>query len=617
MNINLTPTRWTQRGSESHYRTLVFVSHPSHLEQVEPNPSALVVSSDWLLVQEAMKQGIDSVLIDSCATEACNLENNADVYVRAMDWIYDDGVDMTLFRDVSLGRKFSRDLTLLLVEFRRLRRYVSSLIKSYKPEQVVFLGCELEMTLLDRQGCLELVQETAAGAGVSFIDRSDIAAAPPVRYGIHGTSLAPRSRALPGQNLALKTYALFLSAFSRVRHRISKKRKPVALMLTSQLTLNPLLNCDHYPLSPLVLFDWLPGKRSIATLADRLSKGLLVAQQGDQKLTHEDAEQIRAIESKILSIYQANRDGALASAILRYVYKHVIENKHFRKLAQIVRKSERLLNTWKPSVIFTDSLNNQTILIFLEIAKKKGVKNVMTWHAHSLIDTHIPTLGGDERYPALFSNIFTWGLIHEKSSTASGRAVEQTRTGNIIANRHKKAPRKQHAWRNVMVLQYVTPYNDIYVSNSNEFDYFAEIAAMLKNENFANFKMRLHPGTSKTSYYKTIVESLGINCELDDSGPFEECLKWADVVIGPIQSGAMLETISYGLPYFPVLLSPNAVNPAYLEDVTVYQDFSALGQAFKERRAPELEDFLEALSATAEFPDTPKEVWNRLNELAN
>lgn len=615
MNINLTPTRWTQRTSESHWQTLVFISHPSHLAQVEHGPSTLAVSSDWLLVQEASTQGIDCVLIDSCASAAGNLEDNADVYVRAMDWIYDGGVDITLFRGVSLGRKFSRDLTLLLVEYRRLQRYVSSLIKTYKPEHVVFLGCELEMALLDRQGCLELVQEAAAEAEVSFTNLSDIAATPPVRYRVHGTSPGPRTREFPGQKIAFATYALFLSAFSRIRHRISKNRKPVALMLTSQLTLNPLLDCKHYPLSPLVLFDWLPGKRSIATLAERLSKGLLVAQQGDLPLNSQDAEQIRVIESKILSIYQSNSGGALTSAILRYVYTHVIENRHFRKLAQVVRKSEKLLNIWKPSVIFTDSLNNQTILILLEIAKKNGVKNVMTWHAHSLIDTLIPALGGDERYPSLFSNIFTWGRVHEMSSTASGLAIEQTRTGNIIANRHKNTPRKKDAWRHVMVLQYVTPYNDMFICNSKEFDYFAEIAEMLKNENITSIKLRLHPGTSKTNYYKTIVEALGIDCELDDSGPFEACLKWADVVIGPVQSGAMLESISYGLPYFPVLLSPNAVNPAYLKDVPVFHDLAELGRAFKERRAPDLENFLEDLSATAEFPDTPREVWNRLREI--
>ena len=614
MKIDQIPTPKALIRGDAAYQTLEFVSHPSHLEQIKNDPSSLVVSCDWLLVQEALAQGIDCVAIDSCATDGAVSEDNSEIYLRTVDWIYENDIDVTLFHSVSLGRKFSRDFSILVVEFMRIQSYVTSLIAFYKPKQIVFHGCELEMSALDREGSLNLVQSIAAKSGISVIkrDEADEHATLVPRYCVHTPAASSSKNKFRWKDFVLGVMGKCLVTMSFIQHAVFFWR-PTVLMLTSQLTLNPLLNIrSSFLLRPIVLFDWLPGKKAIGKLLHRLSKGMLVSKQYDEELSAEDLAQIQSIEKRILTIENTSNDEPRAKEIFRYVHRHILEKREFYKLAQKVKEAEKLLDRWTPDAIFTDSLQNRLILILLELADIRGIPRASTWHSFYLIDTKIPLLGGDKRAHALCGKVLTWGHVHEKWLGAIGSNIEFSRTGNVISNQHNSSRPSRDEWENILVLQYVTPYNDIHISNSNEFEYFIQISKMLKNK---KFRMRLHPGTSKTEYYKKIRDYFNINCVFDDSGPFESCLDWADVGIGPIQSGATLECISYGLPYFPVLLSPNAVNLEYLKDVPVIQNITELEQAFNAGDTSDLKPFLESLSASAEISDSAVETWNQLHEL--
>ena len=86
--------------------------------------------------------------------------------------------------------------------------------------------------------------------------------------------------------------------------------------------------------------------------------------------------------------------------------------------------------------------------------------------------------------------------------------------------------------------------------------------------------------------------------------PFSECVEWADAVIGPLASGALLETLASGTPYYPILLNPHTLEPSFYGDFEVYETTTEACDALLAQTPIDGRQLLDALYNTDWKPRT-------------
>ena len=86
-------------------------------------------------------------------------------------------------------------------------------------------------------------------------------------------------------------------------------------------------------------------------------------------------------------------------------------------------------------------------------------------------------------------------------------------------------------------------------------------------------------------------------------------------IIGPANSGAALETIASGRPYFPVSLKPNAINKHYISGLPVFEDLGSLRKGLESGTSMDQKEFFENFTSLKEFPNSPQRTWDVIEEI--
>ena len=122
------------------YRCFALVSNSSHIEKLDVRDNdTLIVSCNWLLWQKALAKNDHCVHFESFLDGLDPLNFGPDYVLRACDWLYINGADVTLFSGVSLGRKFADEVAQVLLEWYRLSRALEALIKHFEPKEILYL----------------------------------------------------------------------------------------------------------------------------------------------------------------------------------------------------------------------------------------------------------------------------------------------------------------------------------------------------------------------------------------------------------------------------------------------------------------------------------------------
>ena len=133
----------------------------------------------------------------------------------------------------------------------------------------------------------------------------------------------------------------------------------------------------------------------------------------------------------------------------------------YRGTTDAVYKNLGLLDRHKPDVVLTDGLQNVLTTTFLELAKKRGIATVATWHSPYIQDVKISIFGGDPRIPPVVDTCFTWGRIHEKWLARNGTRCKAVRTGSVVNAHYRRRPPRDGGRNRGLILQYLTPLADV------------------------------------------------------------------------------------------------------------------------------------------------------------
>lgn len=606
-------------GIRDGYRRLALVSHPRHMRELDAaDEDTLVVAHSWLLWQEAIAGGWHCVQYESEAARQEHADQATDIHVRTNDWLYAGGdEDPTIFHGVSLGRRFSREIGLLIMERERLERALECLVARYRPSELLFMDFRADYAVMDCSGRFALVKDFADRHGIAVLDQRD----PPTGDDPHlpfaefyGRDVQEESaREAIAVTWARRGLVTLLDILGGLRRRLSPGR-PVVIMANTHLTAIPLIeNFRAGKLFALILADWYPRKRDVVFLVRNLARGALPASCRRPRLDDDDAREIVRIEDRLEEAWRTPPHGH-EREIRRYVKERIIAPGRLRAMAADVKWVERMLKKHHPDMVLSDGLDYHLCHIFFILAKDLGIATAATWHAPYIQDVRMGILGGDPRVVPAIDLFLTWGPINEAWLDAIGATARAIRTGSPTIQRSPLAPAPSAKRDRALLLQYLATGEDHAFPQAAQYPFFVETVRMLRRIGFSEVRLKVHPGAYSKEHYRMVAEAFGLDCAIYKDESFQDLVVWADIVIGPVVSGAMVEVLGTGKPYYPILLRPHAVNTRYLKGHPVFSSVEELGDALLGDEAPDFGKLIDDLAGIGHFPNPARRAWEVLSD---
>jgi len=87
-------------------------------------------------------------------------------------------------------------------------------------------------------------------------------------------------------------------------------------------------------------------------------------------------------------------------------------------------------------------------------------------------------------------------------------------------------------------------------------------------------------------------------------------MEWSDFVVGPVNSGAFVEALALGRPYYPMRCSPTLLDDKLLGPVRCYADGESLLDALRRGEAPDDRTAGEYMASLDSIRDAGQAVLN-------
>jgi len=602
----------------NHYETVFLISTERHLSSLpEPSSTFLVVTSDWIAWQICKRKNYHSILLDSGLIGGGNDGFVADAMVRANDWVFVQQEDITAFKSVSLGSQIVRATTVFMTHYDRLSRALETIVKKYKPTTIVAFDYRSDFDAVDAQSRFSIVQNICSSYKITLDDRwAPIA--------IDDNALPMKAEALlSSKKISIKQCILScilrltgssIDLVSRTIMRVRTKKKKVLVCVVNNIGEPLKAAYNNQNLTPIFLFQ--SQKKNLFQILDNLRKGIFFAHIPTARITSPDRERLKSIEDN-LAIARKNASSEMEIALRRFIHEHFILSGKLEELAESVLSFETLLDRFMPDEILVDTVVNPPPRIFLELAEKRGIPTIYTWHSVMTPTTQrMDGLGGTgPGRKKLVSKIFTWGQANEQWCNLNCPDIPTIRVGTPIQNRYqleKKNLKSSPKSKNILLLEYTIGSSDSVGIHGSRFEYFVNIVSFLEREGYKNIQFKLHPGRPRSEYYDRIRKMFNLKCSIHKSEPFSEMLSDADIVIGPAITGARFEALGAGKPYFAVALPPCSYDIDSLQSEPVYIGLDALKEAILSHEIGLGDDLLNYYCSSDDIPDPATKMWEAL-----
>jgi hypothetical protein len=224
---------------------------------------------------------------------------------------------------------------------------------------------------------------------------------------------------------------------------------------------------------------------------------------------------------------------------------------------------------------------------------------------------------GDRVMPAGITRLLAWGeqqLDWLKFSAAP--EVGSLRVGHPGLDRLRRAGgplTMPPAGRgNVLVLPFMPTGSNSRTPRAQILTFLVETVRMLQDLGYRDIVLKLHPGVGGLSYVERVASEFRLSCKVVKSGRMIDLLDWAHIVIGPVESGAMVETLALGRPYFGVTVPPSSVDDRFFPGFAVHRSVSDLRRALLAGDQPDRERLMNYLCSFADIDNSARRIWRTL-----
>lgn len=587
------------------FHTLILISHPCHTEAARQGAAqgGLVVSTDWLLWQRLARDGVACVPLDGALGDFAPPDDSPQRYG---DWC--DSLPEPL---AGIGRAFSRELEILLAGVERLLHGLDGLCRRFPIRTLRLVDLRAEYGLLSDAIKRVVVAEIARRHGLELEDRLDPPpAGDPYFHDDLGYGRAPAAQP------RLRAWAIRTACVggSRLTRLAAVGRSRVLLLL------NPLMErglMDHYPgggARPVLIAQRSP--KTPGFLAACLRRGVVLADLAPRPLTEAEVAAIDRGIAAILAGWEGSPPvSAMDEARRIYLRDTVFARGRLHLAARERNEFRAMIRATRIDRVVVGDSSNATCRMAVLAARLEGVA------VDELLNgMFIQTTVSEPRWPLAgrppaMSRMITWGIQQEQWLKRIGATVPSVRVGYPGLD---SLPRLAGPYRlppvgegRVLLLPFTPTIVNLRAIRSQANSGIVAVAQMLRRLGYGQIRLKLHPGYA-TDYYRQIDREFDLGLEIVEHGRVPDHLTWADLVVGPVESGAFIETLAMGRPYFPLIPTPNCIDYSVLGPVPVYPDAEALGVALRNQDLPDRQAILDHFCGGGAVGMASTRFWERI-----
>lgn len=598
--------------SQSHikpaYKKIVLISHRRHVAKLSADTDTLTICTDWLAWRHCVDAGYHSLHIEALLMPWPEERGDPDMHrYQSSTWMNINGADITLFRGVSLGKMFNRQMDIFRHGFLRIWHALDRACEQYQPDTLEFYDIRAEYDYLDEEGKKDLVSSIAVKHHLNFIDHQDRMSSDPQAF--HDAPYLMQAQESNSPKVYLrKLYEIIVDAGFHLRFVFVNPGRRVYLLLNWPALKNLLASRQGGLLNPVILARHFP--KNLSFVLDCWRKNILLTRLPPSKFNKDDKKRFAEI---VVDLEKAL--AAPASALERIQQKFILKNYVnlglLRAAALEVISYERLFERHNISQLVVGDAENGTCRLLLELAFKKKIHADEMLNGMFLTDEFIDSRSGDDLHPPYVKRLLSWGEQNESWLAARNGDIPTVRTGYPAlgsVNREFSA-----SGRNKALILPIS-MEGVQAHSCNIFSTLVDTVRGLEVLGYGSIRIKVHVGHPVEKYFRDVAEYFDLDCEIYQTGGLADHIEWADMVIGPIDSGAFVETVSAGVPYYPMRLYPSSLKEKYFGPVEPFESVPQLLEAVRRQNYPEPEAFLEYFCSSDSISNASARVWEVLEE---
>jgi hypothetical protein len=597
--------RWPE-GLPDPCRRLVLVSHPEHLAGLSADDGTVVVATEWMTWRQAQRSGLPCLHLEAGADRWPEAAGDPTrFYLRHGEWMLDQGgSDLTLFRGLSLGRVLENDVVYFMIAYERAWHCLDRLAERLRPAEILLLDLQAEWHLFDADDKRRMAREIADRHGIPLADRL----APPARplyaaEAYSGVSVPPSGLKEVLRNLYGHLVA-FASGLGPAR-----RRRPV-MMLLNGIMLRTLMASDPRRGAGIALLagHW---PKTWAFLGECWKKGIRLVHLPRLPLDASDQARLREIAADLERLWAVPATGAEEGRRARV--RKLIREGALADRAEKVKNLQALFDRVAFAQVLVGDANSGFAVALLQEAKRRGIPTDELPNGMLMSDQWTAVRGGG-RLPPLLDRFLCWG----EQNDAWGRLildpkVDRTITGYpVIESLARQATPRRSERRRALVLPVYVDYHDVAALHANIATYLVDCIRMLSRQGFTEFRVKVHPGFAVKSYFETLLQSENLDCRVFKEGSLAEHVAWADVVVGPANSGSIVEVMALDRPYYGIAPVPTLMKDDYLTMFQVSENLTELEERVANNNEPDRQAILAEHCSLGRFPALAGRVWDAL-----
>ncbi len=590
------------------FARLMLVSHRRHVAGLAVDPETLVVSTDWLAWRDCLDRGQPAIHFEAMLTD-WPAERGAPhlCHQRHCQWVFIDGHDASRFDGVSLGKLFVRDVSLAGNAFERLACALDRACARFRPREMVLLDMRAELDLVDAIQKRQIAAEACARHGIELIDR--LAAPEPGDKGFserldgYGAPLPdPWSRRVMR---GLYTEALDLAG--RVLALVRRRKPATVLILSNWATVRTLTQDFPAGVAPAIMAGIMPKRPKL--LWRWLTDGVVPVSLPAVTLTGAEKAQIRAIVDAYEQAWVARPATGVELGLRNFIRQRIFATGWIEDMARQVKSHRRLFRRHRFSRVVLGDSTNAVCRIIAEVARGEGVGVDELLNGMFLTRQRYDSRCGDALGSPAVDRLLSWGRQNEEWAASTGGPARTVRTGYPALEILRRPAMAPLATGRALVLPIYADCDDTPAFTSNIFANMVETVAALHQMGCASIRVKLHPGPQNLDYYTEALRRFGLEAEIVKDSGLDRHLAWADFVVGPINSGAFVETLAAGKPYYPVCPVPSLIDRALLGPTPVISGAADLVAMLRAGKVIDRDAVLEYFCSFGSIGNAARRFW--------
>lgn len=589
------------------FHRMVLISHRDQLDRPGiGDADTIVVTTDYLCWALLRRDGIPCAHFESLLGQwPVEAGDPNGLFVDYADWMMDGIRDLSAFQGVSLGRLFNVSVGFVARAWLRMHHGLDRLIARFTPHEIVLYDVYPEFGMLEPETRHRLVADLAQAHGAALIDRFE-----PLAIGEGFLSEIDYDACEPqesGWRPRLRAgFSAMVDRLTALRSALS--RRPRVFIIHNWNTLSALLNaCPGRSIGAAVNATWVP--KTLNFVARCLRDDIRLMHVPNLILNEREKAEVTTIELNLRRKLEQPTDGARA-AVRDFLLARILSGADLARSAIQVKTYRRMLTRLRPQRVLVGDIGNHVCRTIAEAAATQGAAvdelvngmfiTPMRWDART---------GAPDQSP-LVDRHLVWGRQQEDWLRLIGAPSPSVRTGYPALDAFP--PRQLPVTgRNALLLPLSTECGDTTALRANIMSSLVQFAGALTSAGW-HVRVKLHPGRTVAAYYKEVLTLAGIEAEVTKVGPLTEHLAWADIVIGPLNSGAFVESLAYGRPFYGIHPEPSSVLPELWGNTSVHAHPDTL---LKCLAAPKqnVSETLEYLCERTPGPAAPR-VWEALEK---